>query len=950
MTLSPGTRLGPYEITAPIGAGGMGEVYKARDTRLDRTVAVKVLPAEFAADAERLTRFEREAKATAALSHPNILAVHDVGMHDGVPYLVEELLEGESLQARLASGALPVREAVGIAIQMAHGLAGAHEKHIVHRDLKPANIFLTADGTVKILDFGLAKLVQGLPREDAETVSAGPGGPTGLGRVLGTMAYMAPEQARGQLVDARADLFAFGVVLYEMLAGERPFRGETATDTIAAILTADPPPLPGRVPPALQRIVRQCLEKRPERRFSSAHDLALALEAASSAVEAAPIGLTGAGMTARARQWRWPVGAVLLLLALVGSVWFGLRSTAGLHVFDRSPTPARLTDKDTIVLSDFDNKTGDPVFDDTLKQGLSVQLEQSPFLALVSDQRVAETLKLMGQPAGDRLTPAVTREVCQRTGSTAMLTGSIAGLGSHYVIGLKAVTCTTGDVLADAQEQAAGKETVLKALDAAAVRVRSALGESLTSVQRYATPLEDATTPSLEALNAYSLGMKTVGTKGDAAALPFFQRAVDLDPAFAMAYRALGRCYGDLNELGRGTEYLRRAYDLREKVSERERLAIEVAYYSSATGELEKAAQTYELRVQTYPRDWGAHTELGFISAGLGDWDRALEAFREAMALDPNHSFSYLNVGGASTALNRLDDAEAAYQQAEQRKLEEAGLFQNRYDLAFLKGDMAQMAQWVSAALGRAGFEDLLLGEQANTEGWHGKLTHAHELTRRAMESAQRNDAKEGAAAYQALAALREGEAGYREQARAGARAALQLGPNRDVRVFAALALARSGDTAAADTLAAGLDKAFPLGTLVQRYWLPTIRAAVALEHRDPNQAIDLLKVASPIELAQVSQFTIYLCPVYVRGDAYLMLRDGHAAAAEFQKFIDHRGIVGNFPWGALARLGLARAYALQGDTAKARTAYKDFLTLWKDADPDVPILRAAKAEYARLH
>jgi DNA-binding winged helix-turn-helix (wHTH) protein/tetratricopeptide (TPR) repeat protein len=640
------------------------------------------------------------------------------------------------------------------------------------------------------------------------------------------------------------------------------------------------------------------------------------------------------------KRWKVLVPAALILVAVAigGTLYFRSRQSM-----------TRLTDKDTIVLSDFINKTGDAVFDDTLKEGLSVQLEQSPFLDLLSEQRVNDTLKLMGRPAGDRLTPDVAREVCERAGSTTMVTGSIAGLGSQYVIGLKAVNCATGDVLAEAQEQAAGKEGVLKALDAAAVSMRSKLGESLSSVQKYATPVEEATTPSLDALKAYGLGWRTRFAKGETAALPFFKRAVELDPNFAMAYRAMSSICGNLNEVGRAAENARKAYELREKVSERERFSIEGLYYLGATGELKKAAQTHELWQQTYPRDFVAYSNLGAVSLALADWEKALEEWREALRLEPNSAVNYLGLGFAYTALNRLDEAEAVYKQAEERKLQNEALIRSRYQLAFLKGDAAQMAQLASAAMGKPGSEDLLLATQADTEGWYGKLKNAQELTGRAMDSAQHNDAKESAAAYQAEAGVREVEAGNREQARAEAKAALKLAPNRNVRAMAALALARAGDTAGAEKLATELDKTFPLGTLVQRYWLPTIRAGVALERHDPNRAIELLKVTSMIELGLTTNLTIILCPVYLRGQAYLMLHDGNRAAAEFQKFIDHRGLVVNFPWGALARLGLARAYAMQGDTAKARAAYQDFLTLWKDADPDVPILKQAKAEYARL-
>src|ERR1035441_1016317 len=627
--------------------------------------------------------------------------------------------------------------------------------------------------------------------------------------------------------------------------------------------------------------------------------------------------------------------AILLVsVAMLGGTWYW-----------RSHRAPKLTEEDTIVLADFDNKTGDAVFDDTLRQGLSVQLGQSPFLQLVSGRKVNQILKLMGRQAGDRLTPEVTREVCQRARNKAMLTGSIARLGSQYVIGLKAVDCNTGDVLAEAQEQAAGKEAVLKALDKAAVSMRSKLGESLSSVEKYATPLVEATTPSLEALKAFSLGHKTHFAKGNTAALPFYKRAVELDPNFAMGYAYMGLCYHNLGEAGRAAENLRKAYELREKVRERERLSIEAGYSMYTTGELEKAAQAYELRQQNYPRDYVPYANLCDIYGTLGNWEKELEEAREATRLEPNNELNYLNLGDGYANLNRLDEAEAVYKQAEERKLGIESLLSARYGLAFLEGDTAQMVQLLSAAMGKPGTEDVLLASQADTEAWHGKLKKARALTRRAMDSAQHNDAKEAAAMYQAAAALREVESGNRKQALAEADAAVKLAPNRDVQAIAALALARTGDTVGAEKLAAELDRTFPLDTLVQRYRLPTIRAALALQRKDPTRAIKLLEGARAVELGDQGE----LLPVYLRGEAYLMLHDGSAARAEFQKFVDHYGLVVNFPLGALARLGLARAYALQGDAVKARAKYQDFLALWKDADPDIPILKEAKAEYAKL-
>jgi len=913
--LAPRERIGPYELVARAGAGGMGEVWKARDTRLGRDVAIKVCAERFS------DRFRREARAIAALNHPHICTLYDVG----ADCLVMEYIEGKPL-----AGPLPLDQALQYAIQIAEALDTAHQKGVVHRDLKPANILVTKSG-VKLLDFGLAKM-----SASSEAGAAGGGetvAPTGKNTILGTLQYMAPEQLDGREADARSDIFSFGAVLYEMLTGRRAFRRDSAALTMAAILHLEPPPLPAGMPPELERVVARCLRKEPAHRFQHMADVRIALEELKEESDSGRLAGEHAPARPRSRRFLRPaLAAAAVLVLAAGSVFVWRRVQA-----------RPLTDNDVLVLADFTNTTGNSVFDDTLKQGLSVQLEQSPFLSLLSERKVNDTLKLMGRPAGDRLTPEVTREVCQRTSSKAMVAGSIAELGSQYVIGLKAVNCATGDVLAEAQEQAAGKEAVLKALGAAAVGLRSKLGESLSSVEKYATPLAEATTPSLEALKAYSLGIKTLNAKEGTAALPFFQRALDLDPNFAMAYAMMPA-------RGLEAENARKAYALREKVSEWERFYIEGFYYLNATGELEKAAQTADLWQQTYPRDDFPYFARGAVSGWLGNWEKALEDQREALRLEPNNEGYYFNLGFAYMVLNRLDEAEAVYKQAEERKLGGEFLLANRYLLAFLKGDAAQMARLVSGAMGKPGAEDVLLASQADTEGWHGKLKNARELTGRAMDSARHTGAQEAAAAYQATAALREVESGNREQARAEAIAALKLAPNRDVRAMAALALARAGDTAGAEKLAAELDKSFPLGTLVQRYWLPTVRAAVALERKDPNRAIDLLKEASMIELSGLTFFgDLTILPAYVRGEAWLMLHDGNRAAAEFQKFIDHRGLVVNFPWGALARLGLARAYLLQGDTAKARAAYRDFLTLWKDADPDVPILKEAKAEYAKL-
>ena len=649
----------------------------------------------------------------------------------------------------------------------------------------------------------------------------------------------------------------------------------------------------------------------------------------------APVSNDRKGPAIMGRSWK--------IVAPAATAFLAAAAVAG-GFFWHSRKARRLTEKDTIVLADFANSTGDAVFEEALKQGLRVQLEQSPFLNILSDQKMNEELQMMGRPKEERLTQDVTREVCQRAGSKAFLIGTISSLGTHYVIGLKALNCQTGEGLASEQVEADSREHVLKALGESATKMREKLGESLASLQKYDAPVE-ATTPSLEALKAYSLGMRSWFANGDTAALPYFQRAVELDPKFAMAYARLAMVYDNLGENALTTENMRKAYELREKVSEWERLYLEAHYYDRATGELERAAQVYEVWQQTYPRDWVPYNNLRGLYAVFGKYEKALEEGREAVRLEPGNEDNYFGLGHTYIALNRLDEATAVFKQAEERKLEGGGILWGRYVLAFLKDDAREIERLVSSAAGNPGSENELLLWEGLSDGYHGKLRGARESLRGAVDSAERNKATERAAFLQASTGFLEACLGDTRNARVHAEAAAKLGVNRDTQILTAEALALAGDVKRAEKLATELNKHFPLDTRVQRYWLPTIRAAVALDRKNVKEAIEMLRMVSPYELGSIG----WLEPVYVRGQAYLMLHNGSAAGAEFQKILDRRRIVTINPVGALAHLGLGRAYALQGDTARARAAYNDFLTLWKDADPDIPIFKQAKTEYAKL-
>jgi len=878
-----GACLGPYRIESKLGEGGMGEVFRAVDTRLGRAVAIKTVREQFS------SRFEREARAISALNHPNICTLHDVGPN----YLVMELVEGGTLAALLKSGPLPIPEAILYGSQIVAALVEAHGKRVIHRDLKPGNIMIGKSG-VKVLDFGLALVGQD------ESV-------TGSQMIVGTPAYMAPEQREGKPADARSDIYSFGCVLYEMCTGARV--GSPRQKRIN----------PGK----LERILNRCLQADPARRWQSAAELQKEL----------------AGPTPVSRRAYVGAAAGILLLA----------SAMGYFSFHRPP---KLTARDTVVVGDFENKTGDPVFDQTLRQGLTVQLEQSPFLALVSDQEIQRVLRFMNRPPETRLTREVAGEICERTGGSAVLEGSITGLGSRIVLWLRARDCRTGKVLAEEQAQTDSKEKVLDALSRVAIQVRTQLGESLATIQDHSTPLEQATTSSLEALKAYSAAKVALYANGAPAAIPHYQQAIALDPQFAMAHADLGFMLWDLGQTDLGAGEVRIAYGLRGRVSDRERRYILMLYDRQVTGNLQKEMQTLESWAQTYPRDAYALGIMGgWVTFGTGQYERGIQASEQATRLDRSIPFPLESIAIHNLRLDRLTQAEDALRRAADRNMEQPDFLVIRYYLAFLKGDQAGMEREVARAPGQH-VQDLMLHHQALVLARSGRMREARTMWERAIPLGRQGKNREPGL-YEAAAAICEAHFGNKAAAKEHARAALELARSRDVEYAAAYALALSDDLPAAQGLAANLEQRFPEDTPVQFEYLPTLRALFALAHRAPLDAVERLQRAVPYDFAMPGTAFVGMFggafTAYVRGEAYLAAGRGQEAAAEFQKVLNHPGIVLADPIGALAHWKLGRAYAVSGDITKAKSAYRDFLALWKDADRDIPVLKQASAEYAKL-
>lgn len=982
--------IGVYHLVRELGHGGMGKVYLAYDTRLGRRAALKLLPAHLASNPERVHRFQREARTASALNHPNIITIYDFGQENGRNYIVSEYVEGRTLRDYVEQAELTLHQILDLATQVAGALAAAHEAGIMHRDIKPENLMLRPDGYVKVLDFGLAKLTEPEASNDetkADVAAESSEFRTRPGVVLGTISYMSPEQVRGQRLDGRSDLFSLGVVLYELITGERPFSGETLHHTMVAITDAAPPPVADKVygtPAALQEIISRVLAKNREQRYQTARELMADLKTLqgqvatdsrlqrigegeqtarferTTAVINAPLAanagnknkVTGTmSLFAPLKRHKLATALTLILLS-VTTVFFYLQ-----RGFNLNQPP--LADKNTILLADFVNSTGDVVFDGTLKQGLAVQLEQSPYFSIFPEERARETLGLMERPHDEKITREVGREICQRRGIKALLVGTIASLGRNYVITLEAINGQTGDTIAHQQTEAEGKEQVLKALGQGATALRKHLGESLTSIRNFDAPIEQATTASLEAFKDYMIGVDLRRKGQYAQSVLAFERAIERDREFALAYEQLGTSYRDLRNLALGNKHLERAYQLRNRVSERERLTITATYFRHITGEIDKRIETSSRLIQTYPQDpYGFHLHGNSLMIA-GEFAQAAEAYRAALRLDEDLSLSRANLALALIGLNRFDEAAEIIQQGLARRLDSSGFHNRLFLIAFLKGnasDMQRQIEWFAGKRDEYQMREI----QARSFACIGRQREASEYFTQAANMAEARGLLAEKARILGNEATLNAIFGLTRLAEKQAASALTLIGKENIapaELFASLigqqdsqplawTLALCGDTSRTQALTIDLNRKLPLDTMRNLVWQPLIQATIELQHdlaTGPEKAIQLLQPALRYEAA------VSFRPTWLRGQAHLAAKHGELAAAEFQKIIDHRGWDVLSPLWPLAHLGLARAAALQGDAVKSRKAYENFFRLWKDADADLPVLQEAKKEYERL-
>jgi serine/threonine protein kinase/tetratricopeptide (TPR) repeat protein len=1012
MTISQGTQFGPYKILEPIGSGGMGDVYRAQDTRLGREVAIKLVSDRYLAEAfgsgstspgmgARVIgtvtapglshrRFLREAQSASVLNHPNICTIYDIGEQGGRPYLVMELLRGETLREALRQGALSATEVVTYSRQAAAALATAHAQGIVHRDIKPANIFVNA-GTrgpkqIKILDFGLAKQQGADLQESSQAATFGalatsPGtgpGPADLtspGSTLGTVAYMSPEQAKGEPLDARTDLFSLGVVIYEMATGAKPFAGQSTAEVFAALLMREPAAVSTvnpAMPAELDGVVARLLAKEKEQRYPTADELLRDLEvldtqpshsggekvtAASGTHLAPPAETPPAPQDVRSaettRGRRTPlVAAGLIVLLLAGAfAWWKNRpaSTPGTATAPATGASPAAATKNAIIVADFVNNTGDPVFETTLNQALGVQLGQSPVLDIVSSRHLRQSLQYLGKKPDEAITPAIAREIGEREGIKAILTGTIANLGSDYIITLSAQNTATGDQIASVQTQAASKEKVLDALNQAAAQMRARLGESLDSIQKLNTPFGQATTPSLEAFRAYALGDEAHSKQNDIPeAVDHYRRALALDPKLAMAWARLGVIYLNSGQSGKAMEYFTRAHELSGDVSERERLYIEGHYYGEVTGDLDKAIETLQVAVQEYPLQVDNYVNLGVFYAEEGKPEESREVLLKALALQPEQAIALSDVISSYTATDQYDEARKYVVKSDQLRLKGTDLLMYEMALFGATGDTAAIQKILTEGAGRPD-QFLLTGQGGNIQAQWGQFRSATAALQRAAEQAGASKAPDARAYFLLNAAYVGWPVGQCQNTQAAVSQASAIDKTKQTQIAAAATQAFCGEGKLAAPELDALEKKYPDDTLLQQVYVPEARAYAALQAGDVQKSLGLLTKSQAFDLVSPGP--------YLRGLAYLQLHDAGNAIAAFKIATRNKGasysIVANIPFPmnnyALGLLGLGRAYALGGDKVNAKAAYERFFTEWKNADGDLASMAQAKKEYAGL-